>query len=381
MRYVDLYSGIGGFHLGVSKFGYECVGYSEVDKKAIETWVENFGIDMPALGDINQIDKLPENLDLVTGGVPCQPWSVAGDGKGFNDERGQLWFKTIDLIKKARPKHFILENVKGLTFKCHKESLNHILNEFKNSGYYVYHKVLDSCYFGLPQERQRLFIVGSLVNDNFKFPVGSKNTKPLSDFLPGLVNLPMMREKFYLSDLRNSSNYIHSWEINNIPHYYQILANTILPLVKEGKKDNVAFDLSKMKLKMPNLTQEDLDKLCEYNVLKKKEGLYRLKHNSNNYGFQGFSRIVFPHSTTFPTLTKTGVSAVVALSSETADNKARTIKEVILGKEYRKITANDSRILQGFPDSFICNSSEREAVGQFGNAVSVPLIEAIVSSL
>jgi DNA (cytosine-5)-methyltransferase 1 len=99
--FVDLFSGIGGFRIPLEKLGGKCLGYSEIDKQAIRVYQQNFenpvNSDEVYLGDINNLDKLEWNIDILTGGVPCQSWSIAGKGEGFKDPRGALWFKVIQI--------------------------------------------------------------------------------------------------------------------------------------------------------------------------------------------------------------------------------------------------------------------------------------------
>ena len=142
--FIDLFSGIGGFRVALEKLGGKCIGFSEIDKNAIEVYRDNFNSkDEMYLGDITQIEKLPK-ADIFVGGVPCQAWSVAGSKKGFDDPRGKLWEDCIRLVKKTKPKAFVFENVKGLYDPRNKSSLNLIINEFKKCGYDVFHKLLNA---------------------------------------------------------------------------------------------------------------------------------------------------------------------------------------------------------------------------------------------
>ena len=112
--FIDLFAGIGGFKMALSANGGKCVGFSEVNKDAINAYCENHNIKPESnFGDITKIKELPYH-DILTGGVPCQSWSIAGKNLGFDDDRGQLWNDTIYLLNQARPKSFIFENVKGL---------------------------------------------------------------------------------------------------------------------------------------------------------------------------------------------------------------------------------------------------------------------------
>ncbi|MCL6752887.1 DNA (cytosine-5-)-methyltransferase [Nostoc sp. CCCryo 231-06] len=162
--FIDLFAGIGGFRIPLQELGGICLGYSEIDKEAIKVYQNNFIRDANAeeayLEDITNLNKLPFEIDLLVGGVPCQPWSIAGKLQGLDDPRGKLWIDVFRVVKANQPKAFILENVKGLTEPRNRKSLEYILNNLTVCGYVVKHQVLNSYDFGLPQDRDRIFIVG-----------------------------------------------------------------------------------------------------------------------------------------------------------------------------------------------------------------------------
>ncbi|MFM6277219.1 MAG: DNA cytosine methyltransferase, partial [Dolichospermum sp.] len=152
--FLDLFSGIGGFRIPLEELGGICLGYSEIDKEAIKVYQNNFirdtNADEPYLGDITNLNKLPFDIDVIVGGVPCQPWSIAGKLKGLDDPRGQLWIDVFRVVKANQPKAFIFENVKGLTEPRNRPSLEYILDNLTSSGYVVKYQVLNSYDFGLP---------------------------------------------------------------------------------------------------------------------------------------------------------------------------------------------------------------------------------------
>ena len=169
--FIDLFSGVGGFRIPLEELGGKCLAFSEIDKHAIDVYKNNFNTKNEVfLGDITKVKKTPK-ADLIVGGVPCQAWSVAGKKKGFDDPRGKLWKDTIRLIRINKPKTFIFENVKGLYDPRNKSSLDLILKEFRKCGYEVNHKVLNAYDYGLPQNRDRLFIVGikNSIKHDFNF--------------------------------------------------------------------------------------------------------------------------------------------------------------------------------------------------------------------
>jgi DNA (cytosine-5)-methyltransferase 1 len=162
-----MFSGIGGFERGIElaaeELGItaECVGYSDIDAPAIKTYEEHF--DHHNYGDARDInaDALP-GFDLLVGGFPCQAFSVAGRRRGFEDTRGTLFFDIARVLKANYPQHFILENVKGLINHDKGNTFRTIIRTLDELGYDVQWKVLNSKDYGVPQHRERVYIVGNL---------------------------------------------------------------------------------------------------------------------------------------------------------------------------------------------------------------------------
>lgn len=174
IKIIDLFAGIGGIRLGFEqafKGNVECVFTSEIDKYAIQTYTENFGSEN-IYGDITQISEkdVPEH-DILLAGFPCQPFSQAGLKKGFKDTRGTLFFDIERILLSKKPKAFLLENVKQLKGHDKGNTLKVILEHLHNAGYKTFVKVLAAKDFGVPQNRERIYIVGFLDNDiKFEFP-------------------------------------------------------------------------------------------------------------------------------------------------------------------------------------------------------------------
>ncbi len=165
--FIDLFSGVGGLRLPFQELGGTCVLSSEIDKYAQQTYKAYFN-DMPS-GDICklEISNIP-NFDILVGGFPCQPFSIAGNKKGFTDTRGTLFFEIEKIIKYKKPKAFLLENVKGLKGHDKGNTYKVIKKALQNLGYFVDDKILAARDFGLPQNRERIYIVGFLNENHFK---------------------------------------------------------------------------------------------------------------------------------------------------------------------------------------------------------------------
>src|SRR5690606_12170926 len=154
--YVSLFSGIGGFEQALNKLGGKCVFASEIDKFAAKAYATLYG-DEHLHGDITEIDTddIPDH-DLLVGGFPCQAFSVAGKRLGFEDTRGTLFFEMARLAKAKQPKVVLAENVKGLVGHDKGRTLNTIVQTLCDIGYTVDFNVLNSKYFGVPQNRERI---------------------------------------------------------------------------------------------------------------------------------------------------------------------------------------------------------------------------------
>ncbi len=183
--FIDLFSGIGGFHIALNSFGANCVFASEWDKYAAETYFENFNI--KPFGDITKIDEknIPKH-DILCGGFPCQAFSVSGKQKGFEDTRGTLFFDIARIINHHKPKVVFLENVKNLTKHNDGNTLKTITKTLENLNYTVHAKVLNASNFGLPQNRERIYFVcfrNDIDSSSFKFPKLTNNQVCLNDIL------------------------------------------------------------------------------------------------------------------------------------------------------------------------------------------------------
>ncbi len=182
LKFIDLFAGIGGLSIPFRELGFECVFSSEIDKHAQKTYKDNFG-HIP-YGDITTIkeDEIPQ-FDLLLGGFPCQPFSQAGKQLGFNDTRGTLFFEIARILKHHKPQVFLLENVKRLKTHNSGKTFATILKVLQDLGYNIYSKILNAKDFGLPQNRERIYIVGFLDKVEFNFPTPSKIETKLSDIL------------------------------------------------------------------------------------------------------------------------------------------------------------------------------------------------------
>lgn len=193
---IDLFAGIGGIRLGFEEFNCENVFSSEWDKYAAKMYEENFG-EAP-FGDINEIDPkdIPDH-NILLAGFPCQPFSIAGKGLGFADTRGTLFFNIEEILRVKRPDAFLLENVKRLVSHDKGKTFQVILEKLRGLGYTVYYKVFNSLHFGVPQKRERIYIVGFKENLHFNFPRPLGYYRPLEEVLQNDEDVP---ENYFISE-------------------------------------------------------------------------------------------------------------------------------------------------------------------------------------
>lgn len=162
IKYLSLFTGIGGFEVGMekSKHNFKCISFSETNQYAVSIYSRHFPRHNP-LGDATRIitEEL-EDFELLIAGFPCQSFSVVGNRKGFADCRGNLFFEIARILQDCKPRHFLLENVKGLLFHERGRTFNTIIRICDELGYDVSWKVYNSCNYGVPQHRQRVFLKG-----------------------------------------------------------------------------------------------------------------------------------------------------------------------------------------------------------------------------
>lgn len=214
IKYIDLFAGIGGFHYALSSFGAECVFASEWDTFASETYLQNFKLKPD--GDITKIlaNEIPSH-DILCGGFPCQAFSISGKQKGFEDIRGTLFFEIARIAEFHKPKVLFLENVKNLSQHDDGKTLKIIDKTLKDLNYSVFYKVLNASNFGLPQNRERIYIVAfrnDIRSNKFNFP---KPPNPSVCLLDIIENNPINAKIIERNDINIYKEYIPQKNIFN----------------------------------------------------------------------------------------------------------------------------------------------------------------------
>lgn len=299
---IDLFAGIGGIRLAFQKQGGYCVFTSEWDKFAAKTYRANFGED--PTGDLTQVEaeNVPDH-NILLAGFPCQAFSLAGKKQGFEDTRGTLFFDVARIIAEKRPDAFLLENVKNLKNHDKGRTFAKIKETLESLDYTFEAKVLKASDFGVPQNRERIFMVGFNKRKGgelvpFKFP-----SPPLVKTRLGDILLPYVDEKYTISD----------------------------------------------KLYAGHLRRKDMHKL-----------------KGNGFGFSLFNENS-PHTNT--------------LSARYYKDGSEILIDQGPDKNPRKLTPIECKRLQGFPENFVIPVSDTQSYKQFGNSVSVPVVEAIAKEM
>ena len=255
IKYFSMFSGIGGFEYGLSKskYEFECVGYSEIDKYAISIYSRRFP-NHKNYGDATKINtkKLPQ-FDFLVGGFPCQSFSISGNRKGFHDTRGTLFFEIARILKDKEPQYFLLENVRNLLSHDRGRTISKIFEVLSDLDYYVESEVYNSKDYGVPQRRERVFLKGYLTKrgDKRKILPFRKNRRKSMELKPMQLN---NHKKTYqdgrIYDFNGASIALNARGNNG---WYQVSDTEVMPCTKESD----AFALTTRHRGMPLRKHQD----------------------------------------------------------------------------------------------------------------------------
>lgn len=379
-KYIDLFSGIGGFHQALSQLGGKCVFASDIDKYANETYLENYGID----SDRNVFDVDAKDVpkhDVLCAGFPCVAFSKAGKQEGFKDQaRGTLFFEIARILEHHHTPYIILENVRNLTSHDHGNTWKVIRGTLKDLGYRLTPAplILSPHQFGIPQLRERVVILGKYEPDNVDEPLEisfDSLKKKDENSIYTVLTSRKVADKYYISEheeyVLQAWDEFHkgvtpktigfpiwswAWKMSKAPEEYpawkQDFVNKNIQLYKDNKKfidswlkkyNNLA-DFTDTEKKMEWQAGESIDSLWEGVIQSRPSGI----------------RVKTP--TCFP--------ALVAM-----------VQIPIIGKYKRRLTPKEAGKLQSFPDDFKPNKIDLQAYKQFGNAVNVDVIRECAKKL
>lgn len=329
LKGIDLFCGIGGFRIAMQDNNVDCVFSSDIDKFAQQTYEANFH-EIP-YGDITKIaaKDIPA-FDILAAGFPCQPFSYAGEKKGFEDTtRGTLFFDICRILEYHKPAMVFLENVKGLVSHEKGKTLATIIGNLKKLGYYPHWEILSSLDFGLPQKRERWYCVAFRDNIDFKFP------EPLGGH-------PTLRDIVDLND-HSPQLAIPKFELDRIDYHFAHCKET-----ERVQHSNAKY--------APN-------------TKKGKYGVYSFQKPDGSLRFHVGDPAKTQIQEAFYSCLDTYAPTIIA-------NRTPKLWDI-----RRKLSVLESKRLQGFPDDFIMPVSDAQAYKQLGNSVSVPIIKMIMKNM
>lgn len=417
IKFIDLFAGIGGIRLGFeqacSELGIKskCVFTSEIKEHAIKVLSQNHPKEK-VYGDITQIEaKDIPDFDFLLAGFPCQAFSMAGTRKGFADTRGTLFFDVARILKEKQPYGFVLENVEGLVNHDKKNNsdpigntLKVILDTLEELGYKFNWRVLNSKDFGVPQERKRIYIVGTKIEqpvlDGF-----TRTEAKLGDILE--KGLPTESSKFInlllshysvselngkaIKDKRGGEDNIHSWDIETKGAVTTEEKEFLNLLLKERRKkkwaeeygidwmDGMSLDIDKIRTfyDKPNL-EEMLDDLSRKGYLKREHPKRRIKNADGVYVRVQDETLPLGYNIV------TGKMSFEINEILSPDGIAPTLVAmdmqhlyVVDGNGLRKLSLREGLRLFGYPDSFKFDVTVEEGFDLLGNTVVVPVIKQV----
>ena len=405
-KFVDVFSGIGGLRQGFEKNGHTCVAFSEIDKYAIKAYKTMYGDDEIELGDVSiipefQLESMGEGVDLVVGGSPCTAFSVAGKKGGFEDTRGSLFFEYCRTIKHTQPKYFLFENVKGVLSHDKGRTIDTMIRSFNEVGYTVDLNLLNSKYFDVPQNRERIFVVGvrsDLIDHEDWSNLGKGVLEKARQRLKDSGDI----KTFNFDWPKQESVNVKLREIleSNVDEKYYISEEKAAKLAKELKiKDQQPHDTSE------RTALEESDSPVMVGLLNARghesiRRVYGVNGVSNTLTtMQGGSRepkIAEPHFEVRPTLTpERDERRQMGRRFKEDDEPAFTLTAldrhgVAVGNyphyRIRKLTPLETWRLQGFSDEDFfkvknAGMSDSQLYKQAGNSVTINVIDALAKNI
>ena len=418
IRFIDLFAGIGGIRTGLSQAleeaGYipKCVMTSEIKPYAIKVLKHNYKQEN-IVGDITQVEasSIPD-FDILCAGFPCQAFSSAGKRQGFADTRGTLFFEVERILREKKPKGFILENVEGLVNHDGGKTLDVILNKLRELGYLINYKVLNSSDFGVPQDRKRIYIVGTF-NETPNLENFEKSAKTVGDILesgkpteitPFITTLlsHFSIEDLYgksIKDKRGGETNIHSWDLEikgPVSDDQKKLLNLILRERRKKKwAEEIGIDwMDGMPLTYDHIysffphpeLQEMLDDLAA-------KGYVKFEHPKRKVSVKDIFGTTSTQRRPDTSLPK-GYNIVAGKLSFPISKImgpqeiAPTLVAMDMQKLYvadngglRRLTLREGLRLFGYPEAMELNVTEKDGYDLLGNTVVVPVIKAVATRL
>jgi DNA (cytosine-5)-methyltransferase 1 len=394
---VSLFAGAGGMDLGFKKAGFEIIWANDFDKDSVDTYRKNFGNHI-VLGDIKDIpsNQIPNNPDVVIGGFPCQGFSINNKKRSMDDERNHLYKEMLRIIKDKKPKYFVAENVKGILSLEKGEVIKLIVNDFRKIGYNVDYKLLTASDYGVPQNRQRVFIIGNRINKVNPYPeITHYNPKLKKNQQGNLLNTklkPYVTAKEvieHLSEVRISYDPI---SVNNKTVYNHI-ARTNVAETFWGRKYKVdQHEICDYLKKARNNSEWSTQKIDEHFGYRHTAGHWFRKDNNSGsipnpedwWELKKILKFDNKYDKIVTTLEEKTITFEQSLRIANWDTPSDTITATgteIHPNKKRRISVREAAILQTFPDNFKFVGSMGSMYKQIGNAVPVSLSKLIAKGI
>lgn len=376
-RFIDLFAGVGGFHIAMNRLGGQCVFASEIDPYAVTTYKSNFGIE--PFGDIRSIDEraIPAH-DVLCAGFPCQAFSKAGKQEGFDDTRGTLFFEIKRILNHHKPKYIILENVRNLASHDGGRTWKVISENLRELGYIITEKplIVSPHQVGVPQLRERVFILGvhssmtKVKKLHFEIPPSHRNQTSGELILNGKADKRYAISQYVEYVLTAWDEFIRGVGRQNLG--FPIWANEF------GK----AYDLGHLPSWKANFVNKNrmlyhqnkafIDKwLKKYNYLSDFVQTHtKFEWQAGEYIDTVWQGIIQFRPSGIRVKRPTEFPALVAM-----------VHIPIVGWEKRRLTPREVANLQSFPDDYRINNNTQQAYKQFGNAVNVKVVEYLARQL
>jgi DNA (cytosine-5)-methyltransferase 1 len=366
MDTVELFAGIGGFRLATDRHGHTTVWANDICPKACKVYGDQFREDSIHGGDIRQLlDEIPPH-DLLTAGFPCQPFSSAGKKKGIKDPRGTLFSVVVDLLQRRKPRFFVLENVKRL---LHMEKGIHfatILASLAELDYLIEWRLLNAVDFGLPQNRQRVFIIGVRLDSNNKngerlktLPIRLASPEDVSKIT--LNQLDWIRSPNDWTDIGAHGVHFPNWGLAKSTRFF---AANLDGFSEKQPKALLGTVLQKEVSSRFDFTDSTLERIG--NSIEVNRFVDGVEILSNQKGGARMGYTVFGINGVAPTLTSTA---------------SRHYERYKIGGRYRRLTNVEYARIQGFPDDHCSGISIYDQYALFGNAVPPPMAEWVIGRL
>lgn len=411
MRFIDLFSGLGCFHVALESLGHECVYACEINKDLNNLYDRNYSL-KPDF-DITTVDlnTIPEH-DILCAGFPCQAFSKAGRQLGVFDDRGKLINKVIEILSIKSPRYFILENVRNLEKHDDGKTWSFIYNELVNLGYHVDKKILSPHNFGIPQHRERIFIVGSRDGlDHFDWPINNETATNIDSINFTEEFIPIEREKEIVleiwQDFLNAlpfgikpitplwsmefgANYpldvdINKMSLEELKTYKGVFGTAIQGETKEEALKYLPNYIKKQKDIMPDWKKNYIQRNRQfYHNYKQQIDLILPRIKAlNNESWQKFEwncgegeKNIWNYYIQFR-----GSGIRIKKTDFFPSLVTVTTQIPIVGRERRYIAIEEAKFLQSIPDNILLPETKASCFKALGNAVNVDIIRFVASNL